>query len=352
MKIKKIYRRSKVGLFVGLLSFHTLSSCANTGRQLGTNNQGGCEKQVPFISLAEKIKIADEQSKKCDEILKFYGLSKPVPWYKSKKTALYGVVIGTFVVGGSVIGWYFWPSSSGLIPVNTTMSGNRAGIPGGLPGYRSGHDTFKLHQLDKIEQLFNASMKKGEKEWGNNSTTETPSTTAVPKTKAPKKEKLGKNSTTTTPPTPNDLDTKLSACLQFDKHDLNILTQNQIDYLMMHRFSPESIECVFGVNRLHPDAKDTNDNTACIGAAKFQQLKSIQDLESKGADCYSFNKHGNSAMDFVNLQNSEGIKIANHLGASDKAKLCKKNKRGRSFKDKPGTEGLSEIVQNKLKNCS
>ncbi|WP_243018138.1 MULTISPECIES: ankyrin repeat domain-containing protein [Candidatus Cardinium] len=123
MKTKKTYTRYRVGLFIGLFSFHTLASCVNKGGQLG---MGCCEskEEKQKKQLKQEIKQAQEAKplnhRTPNEDLK-YNLAKE-PWYKSKLgigSFLMGVTL--FTAGG--ITWYkLAESSSGSSAIAGTMN--------------------------------------------------------------------------------------------------------------------------------------------------------------------------------------------------------------------------------------
>ncbi|WP_243018137.1 MULTISPECIES: ankyrin repeat domain-containing protein [Candidatus Cardinium] len=104
MKTKKTYTRYRVGLFIGLFSLHTLSSCVNTGRALGMGcfeSKGTKQKVKAFyrdIEQKQAGKPLHDQSTSEDLTFNF----ATAPWYTSKR--FIGSLVVLVVVGVGTIG--------------------------------------------------------------------------------------------------------------------------------------------------------------------------------------------------------------------------------------------------------
>ena len=135
MKIKKTYTHARVGLLVGLFSFHTLYSCVHTGRELGMGLLQSKEnkeikkvkkeiKQMKYTGQADSFLPKPEHSSfSCAKSL-CYNSKKPV-WCVAK--------VGGYLALAGTVGYIIYYKYGNMLSpstptentlTNTTVSGN------------------------------------------------------------------------------------------------------------------------------------------------------------------------------------------------------------------------------------
>ncbi|WP_243018136.1 MULTISPECIES: ankyrin repeat domain-containing protein [Candidatus Cardinium] len=356
MKTKKTYTRSRISLFIGLLSFHTLSSCVNTGRQLGMDCFKSKEKKQKKkrieafyrdIKQTQQANLLNHQPP--NEDLKFNLVKEP--WYKSKLGIIASVLGTTTCLSliGTSIYLYIYNWSSETNPVleeglmrNYIGNGTTTEVMNNVSTTVSSIvNTIKDVVAPGIVVLMNGTaIVAGANELANlnnSNVSDNRSAVTPPEIAIDKFGKLYEGNVS--------ID-----CSPFKIDDPTAITQEIIDYLEEKSYLPEAIQCLLDAG-LHKDAKDLSNNTLLMRTTKINNYKAVKFLVSVGADQNLKNMGGNTAIMYADLSNDEGKKIANYLGSRNDTNLCIKNNNAQSLKDKEDIKLFQKNIQEKIKKC-
>ncbi|WP_243517993.1 MULTISPECIES: hypothetical protein [unclassified Candidatus Cardinium] len=357
MKTKKTYTRCRVGLFIGLLSFHTLSSCVNIGRRLGIaclESEEAKQKKKKENNFHKKIKQAQEQNLLNHQPTKKdpnYNFVKE-PWYKSK-LGITALVLGTTTFLSIGTAWlYLWSSETnpvlqeGLIR-NYIGNGTTTEVMNNVSTTVSSiGNTIKDLVAPGMVALINGTAAvaaaKGLSNLNKWNVSDNSGTVTLPSIDLDKLDKLyGGNMS---------ID-----CSPFKIDDPDALDKEVALDIEANNFSVNSMKCKFSQG-LHIDATDTHGTTLLMGVSGLHNLPSVEFLVAEGANVHAQDKVKGStpllyALSGKSLDQAQAQATVDHL-VQHGASPCVKNTDNRpSYHDIKPFMSNKKLLQD-YKKCS
>ncbi len=155
--------RANVALFMGLLCFHTFSSCAGTRQALG---EGTCSTISYYANRVREYIPSRPTMGAAGRTLSQYGIKKCLSWF------LFGSAVTAAVSGGAICIWHAskpGPSSSAVTPTAPPTSNSSATDQTYTANatVQSTGETTTPADIDGATQFFNKSIEEGDKKgWG------------------------------------------------------------------------------------------------------------------------------------------------------------------------------------------